>query len=65
MRERNYFIHETEKKLHAGDICPVCSKIYEEKNISVKENETVDFNKEEFEKRENDIRILKSSVLDQ
>ena len=58
-----YFIYELRKNLHSGDICPVCSKIYEEKNISVKDNETVDFNKEEFEKVRADINILKSSVL--
>lgn len=58
-----YFIYELRKNLHSGDICPVCSKIYEEKNISVKDNETVDFNKEEFEKVRADIGLLKSSVL--
>lgn len=58
-----YFIYELRKNLHSGDICPVCSKIYEEKNISVKDNETVDFNKEEFEKVRIDINTLKSSVL--
>lgn len=58
-----YFIYELRKNLHSGDICPVCSKIYEEKNISVKDNETVDFDKEKFEKVRADINLLKSSVL--
>lgn len=58
-----YFIYELRKNLHSGDICPVCSKIYEGKNISVKDRETIDFDKEKFEKVRADINLLKSSVL--
>ena len=58
-----YFIYELRKNLHSGDICPVCSRTYEEKNISVKDRETIDFDKEKFEKVRADIGFLKSSVL--
>lgn len=56
---KNYFIHEIEKELHEGDICPVCHGIYHKHSESEKESS---FNEEVFEKLQNDIRNIKSSV---
>ncbi len=56
---KNYFIHEIEKELHDGDICPVCHSIYHKYSESKKESS---FNEESFEKLQNDIRNIKSSV---
>ena len=56
---KNYFIHEIEKELHEGDICPVCHGIYHKHSESEKESS---FNEESFEKLQNDIRNIKSSV---
>lgn len=56
---KNYFIHEIEKELHEGDICPVCHGIYHKHSESEKESS---FNEDAFEKLQNDIRNIKSSV---
>ena len=56
---KNYFIHEIEKELHEGDICPVCHGIYHKHSESKKESS---FNEDAFEKLQNDIRNIKSSV---
>lgn len=56
---KNYFIHEIEKELHEGDVCPVCHGIYHKHSETEKESF---FNEESFEKLQNDIRNIKSSV---
>lgn len=56
---KNYFIHEIEKELHEGDICPVCHGVYHKHFETEKESF---FNEESFEKLQNDIRNIKSSV---
>ena len=56
---KNYFIQEIEKELHEGDICPVCHGIYHKYSEAEKESS---FNEEVFEKLQNDIRNIKSSV---
>ena len=56
---KNYFIYEIEKELHDGDICPVCHGVYHKYSEIEKESF---FNEESFEKLQNDIRNIKSSV---
>ena len=56
---KNYFIYEIEKELHEGDICPVCHGMYHKYSEIEKENS---FNEEVFEKLQNDIRNIKSSI---
>ena len=58
-KRKYYFIHEIEKELHEGDICPVCHGIYHKYSEAKKESS---FNEEVFEKLQNDIRNIKSSV---
>ncbi len=59
VNRKNYFIYEIEKELHDGDICPVCHGIYHKHSESKKESS---FNEDAFEKLQNDIRNIKSSV---
>lgn len=56
---KNYFIYEIEKELHDGDICPVCHGVYHKYSEIEKENS---FNEDVFEKLQNDIRNIKSSI---
>lgn len=56
---KNYFIYEIEKELHEGDICPVCHGVYHKYSEIEKENS---FNEDVFEKLQNDIRNIKSSI---
>ena len=59
VNRKNYFIYEIEKELHDGDICPVCHGVYHKYSEIEKESF---FNEESFEKLQNDIRNIKSSV---
>ena len=59
VNRKNYFIYEIEKELHDGDICPVCHGVYHKYSEIEKENS---FNEEAFEKLQNDIRNIKSSI---
>ena len=59
VNRKNYFIYEIEKELHEGDVCPVCHGVYHKYSEIEKENS---FNEEAFEKLQNDIRNIKSSI---
>lgn len=59
VNRKNYFIYEIEKELHDGDICPVCHGVYHKYSEIEKENS---FNEDVFEKLQNDIRNIKSSI---
>lgn len=59
VNRKHYFIHEIEKELHDGDICPVCHGIYHKK---LSENCENYFNEEAFEKIQQDIRKIKSYI---
>lgn len=59
VNRKNYFIYEIEKELHDGNICPVCHGVYHKYSEIEKENS---FNEDVFEKLQNDIRNIKSSI---